>query len=82
VPIANGEPAIPYGPVEDEQSYCDWCFASLTPEDRERSKVIGLPREQAWGCSRCIGEGKVDHPPDGWDGPAFEWPFFRPKPAG
>jgi hypothetical protein len=54
--------------AEVEQSYCDWCYSTLTDEDRRRSRVLGFDQIQTWACARCIDTNRIAEPPDGWEG--------------
>jgi hypothetical protein len=60
--------------AERSQDYCDWCMGPLSPSARTRSERLGLHLEDAWACTDCLESGAYRLPPDGWIGPAEEWP--------
>jgi hypothetical protein len=57
--------------TDPDQTYCDWCYSTLTEEDRTQSREVGFDKTQAWACVRCIGTNRISEAPGGWDGP---WP--------
>jgi len=57
--------------TESEQTYCDWCYSTLTKEDRTRSRALEFDKIQTWACVRCIDANRISEAPGGWDGP---WP--------
>ena len=55
------------------QEYCDWCFGTLTQEDRTRPANELLNQVDAYACSRCLREGRVLVPPESLDTAPDVW---------
>lgn len=53
-------------PDDTQQTYCDWCYADLTNDDRARTRQLLLEDRHAWACGRCIDSDRVRQPPDSW----------------
>lgn len=62
--------------AEAVQSYCDWCYGTLTEEDRQRSRSLDFDKIDTWACVRCIDSGRIADRPGGWEA---EWPFPIPE---
>ena len=58
-------------PARVGQSYCHWCFRTLTDPDREMSRSSRFVPVGSWACIKCIDGKKIGDPPGGWEG---SWP--------
>jgi hypothetical protein len=56
------------------QSYCDWCYGSLSPVSIEESARLGLGDEYSWACEGCLARKAYVRAPEGWDADE-PWPF-------
>ena len=56
------------------QSYCDWCYGSLSAVSLEESARLGLGGEYSWACEGCLTSKAYRQAPEGWDDEE-PWPF-------
>jgi hypothetical protein len=55
------------------QDYCDWCYGTLTDQDRAEYFNQFLNQVDAYACSSCIRSGRVLDPPDSLEVPPDAW---------
>lgn len=58
---------------EAVQDYCDWCYRTLTGQDRAEYFNQFLNQVDAYACSSCIRSGRVLDPPDSLEVPPDAW---------
>ena len=60
------------------QTYCNWCYLTLTEDDHARSRASGFDTTQTWACVRCITIDRIFDAPGGLNGP---WPVSSSSPT-
>jgi hypothetical protein len=50
------------------QDYCDWCYGTLTAQDRAEYFNLFFIQVDACACSLCIRSGRVLDPPESMEG--------------